>query len=381
MKPNNNLQAFLELVKAGLWEKEACLLSFGSINFEEVYRYAQEQSVVGLVAAGLEHAKDIQFSKDEVLTIVGEALQLEQRNNAMNYFIGVIVDKMRAAGIYALLVKGQGIAQCYERPLWRVCGDVDLLLSEGNYEKSKTYLTSFAENEEEDVERQHLAMTIAGWSVELHGTLRGSIKRINRVIDEVQNDAFYSGYVRSWMNGKTQVFLPRADEDVFFVFTHILQHYYIEGIGLRQICDWCRLLWTNKESLNYGLLESRIRKAGIMKEWKSFGSFAVEYLGMPAEAMPFLDVRGKIDDERCEVDKRLKRKADRILAFVMESGNFGHNRDISYKQKYPFVIRYAMSFWLYTKLAIQRFSISPRNAIMAWWAIVKMGANAAAKAI
>ncbi len=79
MKPNNNLQAFLELVKAGLWEKEACLLSFGSINFEEVYRYAQEQSVVGLVAAGLEHAKDIQFSKDEVLTIhlsKGKAIEI-----------------------------------------------------------------------------------------------------------------------------------------------------------------------------------------------------------------------------------------------------------------------------------------------------------------
>lgn len=118
-----------------------------------------------------------------------------------------------------------------------------------------------------------------------------------------------------------------------------------------------------------------------MKEWKAFGAFAVEYLGMPAEAMPYLDVRSKMDDGRCEIDKHLKRKADRILKFVLESGNFGHNRDISYKQKYHFVIHYAMSFCLYTKLAMQRFAISPRNAIMAWWAVVKMGANAAAKAI
>jgi hypothetical protein len=377
----NNQKAFLELLKAGLWEEEVRLSSLGEIDFREICRIATEQSVVGLVAAGLENVVDVKVPQQLALQFAGQTIQLEQRNKAMNLFIADLVSKMRDADIYALLVKGQGIAQCYQRPFWRACGDVDLLLSEGNYEKSKTYLTSFAENEGEDVERRHLAMTIDGWAVELHGTLHGAIKRINRVIDEVQNDVFYNGYVRSWMNGKTQVFLPRADEDVIFVFTHILQHYYIEGIGLRQICDWCRLLWTYKDSLNYGLLESRIRKAGIMKEWKSFSAFAVEYLGMPSEAMPFLDVRGKIDDERCEVDKRLKRKADRILAFVMESGNFGHNRDISYKQKYPFVIRYAMSFWLYTKLAIQRFSISPRNAIMAWWAIIKMGANAAAKAI
>ena len=218
-------------------------------------------------------------------------------------------------------------------------------------------------------------MIVDEWKIELHGTLRGSITRIDRVIDEVQNDVFYSGYVRSWMNGKTQVLLPRADEDVFFVFTHILKHFYFEGIGLRQICDWCRLLYTYKDSLNYRLLESRIRKAGIMTEWKAFGAFAVEYLGMPAKAMPFLN------SLNVQNFKKFKRKADKILEFVMESGNFGHNRDLSYKQKYPFVIRYAMSFWLYTKLSMQRFVISPRNDIMAWWAIVKIGANAAAKAI
>ena len=379
---DNNQKAFFALVRAGLWEHDAQLTTYGKFDLKEIYSLAKGQAVLGLVAAGLEHVTDFKLPTEVVLTFVGETLQLEQRNKSMNNFIGVIVEKMRKEDIYTLLLKGQGIAQCYERPLWRACGDVDFFLSDSNYQAAKSFLTSHASHvDEENVYNKHLAMSIDGWSVELHGTLRGSIKRINRVIDEVQNDVFYSGCVRSWMNGKTQVFLPRADEDVIFVFTHILQHYYIEGIGIRQICDWCRLLWTYKDSLNYGLLESRIRKAGIMKEWKYFGAFAVEYLGMPSEAMPFLDVRGKIDDERCEVDKSLKRKADRILAFVMESGNFGHNRDISYKQKYPFVIRYAMSFWLYTKLAIQRFSISPRNSIMAWWAIVKLGANAAAKAI
>lgn len=379
---NSDIQTFFELLRAGLWEKDTRLSHYKDIDFSSIMKLAEEQSVVGLITAGLEKVSDVKIPKEVILRFVGSTLQIEQQNKAMNAFIADLIEKLRKGDIFAILVKGQGIAQCYERPLWRSSGDVDLLLSESNYQKASRVLTVIASSvDEENPQNKHLAMAIDGWSVELHGTLRGSIKRINRVIDEVQNDVFYSGYVRSWMNGKTQVFLPRADEDVFFVFTHILQHFYIEGIGLRQICDWCRLLWTYKESLNYGLLESRIRKAGIMKEWKAFGSFAVEYLGMTEEAMPFLNVKDQMDDGRCKVDKRLKRKADRILAFVMESGNFGHNRDISYKQKYPFVIRYAMSFWLYTKLAIQRFSISPRNAIMAWWAIVKLGANAAAKAI
>lgn len=51
---------------------------------------------------------------------------IEQRNVAQNQFIGALIQKLNATGIKALLVKGQGIAQCYEKPLWRKSGDVDL---------------------------------------------------------------------------------------------------------------------------------------------------------------------------------------------------------------------------------------------------------------
>ena len=289
----------------------------------------------------------------------------------MNEFVAQLIEKLRKVDVYALLVKGQGIAQCYERTLWRASGDVDLFLSKENYDKAKAVLLPRAEViEEEDTSRLHLTMTIDGWIVELHGTLHGWINRVDRVIDGVQEDIFYGGSVRSWMDGRTQVFLPAANEDVFLVFTHILQHFYLEGIGLRQICDWCRLLWTYRESLNYRLLESRIRKAGVLTEWKAFAAFAVEYLGMPMDAMLLYSDSGK-----------WKRKARRILKMVMDSGNFGHSRDMSYKQKYPFVVRYAMSFWMYTRMALDRFAISPRNAIISWWAIVKMGASAAVKGI
>jgi hypothetical protein len=354
MKYNNNQQAFFEILRGGIFpvHGEEVMVNdsfFKDVDWEMIYQLVQEQSVQGLVLQGIEElkAKGIELGVPKVLLLhwIGEVQVIEQRNKDMNAFVADLIENLRKKDIYAILVKGQGIAQCYEKPLWRSCGDVDLLLSDSNYQKASKFLIEKASSvDEENPYNRHLAMTIDGWPVELHGTLRGSITRIDRVIDEVQDDVFYSGNVRSWQNGKTQVFLPAPNEDVFFVFTHILQHFYFEGIGLRQICDWCRLLWTYKDSLNYKLLESRLLKAGIMAEWKTFGFFAVEYLGMPTEAMPFLDVRSKMDNGRCKVDKHLKRKADRILGFVLESGNFGHNRDISYKQKYPFVIRYAMSF-------------------------------------
>ena len=131
--------AFFSLLRGGLWGDEVVLTWSGSLNFPYIYQLAQEQSVVGLVAAGIERVVDNKFPKEDVLQIVGQTLQLEQNNTAMNYFIGCLFDDLRKRGIKTLLVKGQGIAQCYNKPLWRASGDVDLFMEEGDYFKAKSY--------------------------------------------------------------------------------------------------------------------------------------------------------------------------------------------------------------------------------------------------
>lgn len=321
IKKNKILITFFSLVKAGLWEKDVRLLPLDGIDYSEVMRLAEEQSVVGLVTAGLEHVIDTKVPKEDILQFVGQALQLEQRNKAMNEFVAKLIELLRKEDVYALVVKGQGIAQCYERPMWRASGDVDLLLSDTNYEKAKQVLVPLAvEVESEYKTFKHIGMTMqGGFVVELHGTLHSRLsKRVDKVIDDSQRDVFYGGNIRSWQNGNTQVFLPGVDADTIFVFTHILHHFFIEGIGLRQICDWCRLLWKYRSEIDVKLLEQRLRKAGLMSEWKAFAALAVDWLGMPTDAMPLYSS-----------DKKWSKKAERIIAFVMECGNFGHNRQTS----------------------------------------------------
>ncbi len=331
---DENQHVFFELVRAGLWEKEARLSQFGDVDFEEVFRQAEEQSVVGLVTVGLEHVKNVKVPQEVLLEFIGQTLKLEQQNKAMNGFIAKLIERMRVADIYTLLVKGQGIAQCYEKPLWRASGDVDLFLSEDNFEKARSFLTPMASDvETENKYEKHLAMTIDSWVVELHGTLRcGLSNRIDAMLDAIKKDTFCGGEASSWMNGHTPVFKLSETNDAIYVFTHILSHFYKGGIGLRQICDWCRFLWTYRAKIDLKRLEVRIRQAGLMSEWKSFGAFIVNYLGMPSEAIPFYSA-----------DKKWKRKADKICSFVLEVGNFGHNRDMSYYSNYPFIIRKGIS--------------------------------------
>ncbi len=395
---DNTIEAFFALVRAGLFpvHGEGVMVHdslFKDVDWNEVYQMAQEQSVQGLVLAGIEQYKNLNVNFDVnqklLLQWIGEVQMIEQRNKAMNVYIAELIEEMRSQGIYTLLVKGQGLAQCYSQPIWRSSGDVDLLLSKDNYEKAKAFISPKGVlTEPEEAGKKHLAMQVGQWAVELHGTLRvGLSKKVDRVLDNVQHDIFYGGQVRSWMNARTQVFLPAANEDVVYVFAHILQHFYKGGIGLRQICDWCRLMWTYRDSLNYGLLEQRIKNAGLVSEWKAFYNLASRYLGMPdfgsgltdvESAMPrqssnkFGSAHGSIAELMVH-DSRYDKKADKICEFILEVGNFGHNRDNSYFQKHSYLVQKSISAWRRVKDLCRHATIFPVNSVRFFFGIMHNG--------
>lgn len=357
MRLNNNQNAFFELLRAGLWEKDARVLPYGEIDFSAILKLAEEQSIVGLVAAGLEHIIDMKPAKRDVVPFIGRTVHFEQRNRSMNSFISNIVKKMRTSGICSVLVKGQGVAQYYERPLWRSAGDVDFILDSDNYQKAKGLLAPLAVRvDEEDNKRLHLGMTIEPWVVELHGSLRGGwSKKVDNLIDSVQDGMFRDMETRIWRCEETDVLLPSPDNDVIFVFTHILQHFFIEGIGLRQICDWCRLLYRCHDSLDVSLLDKRLYSVGLSSKWKAFAALAVNWLGMPVSCMPLYSSSG------C-----WSRKAERILKLILDTGNFGQKRDKSYKDHTPFIKRLSISFGRHTKDSFYRLLVFPLDSLRVW---------------
>lgn len=334
---DKNQGILISLTRAGLWEKDVQLLPFGDIDYTAIYGMAEKQGVVGLVAAGLEHVTDTKIPQVAALTFAGSTIQMEQRNKAMNQFIAELVEKMWAAVIYTLLVKGQGVAQCYERPLWRPSGDVDFLLSEENYKKAvELFKSLYTKNKNGGQYSKEYAFYTDQWMVELHGSLRTCLSaKIDKQVDEVLRDVFYGGNVRSWLNGGTQVFLPAPTEDVFLVFTHFIKHFYKEGMSMRQLCDWCRLLWTYRNEIKVDWLELHLRKTGLMKEWQVFAALAVQYLGMPKDAMPFYDSRFKV-------------KGSRLVEFVLGGYSGNKVKDTCQIAKiFPWkAVRYAPSIFL-----------------------------------
>lgn len=286
---DDSKSAFINLLKVGLWERDVQLLPNEEIDFYKTSRLAQEQVVIGLVAAVIEQMDSVPY--ETKLKFMGFVSQIQQRNEAMNRFIAELVVELQSIGVTPLLIKGQGVAQCYERPLWRTSGDVDILVDNDDYEKTKRFLLPLtSKRKKEGCYSKHIGLCIGSWYVELHGRLRtGLSARLDKEVDAVQTDTFGNNQFRVWNNSGIDVPLPDFDNDAFLLFTHFIKHFYKEGMCIRQICDWCRLLWTYKDSLNPELLKSRVMKAGLMDEWRAFAALAVDWLGMLPEAMPMYD--------------------------------------------------------------------------------------------
>lgn len=84
--------------------------------------------------------------------------------------------------------------------------------------------------------------------------------------------------------------------------------------------------------------------------------------GDAVEAMPFYSSSALI-----------RWKVRRILAFVMETGNFGHNRDMSYYNRYPFLIRKAISLWWRSWDNFWQMLIVPMDSVRTWGKTIVRG--------
>ena len=367
---NKTVESFLALVRAGLWERDFPILTYGEPDFGGILKLAREQSVQGLVAAGLEHVTDVKIQKADAVPFMKAVLRVEKSSEAINQFVSELFLDMDKEGMKSVLIKGQGVAQCYERPLWRSVGDVDLLVEKENYQKIRDFLLEKASLAVVEVDaKKHLAMEFGRFTVELHGLFHTDFSsRIDSVVDQIQEGIFKEGRIRLWDNGGTMVPLPAPDDDIIIVFTHFIGHFYVGGVGLRQISDWCRQLWTFREKIDLGLLRKRLEMMDLVQEWQAFASFAVDYLGMPREAMPFY-----------EESRRLKRRVRKILSLVLHTGNFGHNKDESYRRKHTKRISDIITFIKRVGEFIRLSTIFPSKAPGYFWTYVRRRDDRAAE--
>lgn len=285
----NIYPAFFSLLRAGLWGDEP---DCGWFPLEEeewrlLYRKAREQTVEGLVYDGMMTLPVHLLPPSSLLiqwTVAIDAM--ERRNAGMNRTLAGLNRWFERKGVKVWLVKGQGVASCYDRPLHRQCGDIDFYFpSEGDMDKMMALLDAGGI----PVERQS-GKSISYWKdsfqveqhtrlVDIHSPfLQGYIKRLIR--EEMSRGIL-------WEVEGEKIVLPSPLLAHLISNTHILKHLMVVGIGLRQLCDSARICYQYREIIDGERLEQTYRKLGVYHWVQVLHHVLVEELGMPEEALPF----------------------------------------------------------------------------------------------
>ena len=328
-----------------------------SLTVEEwkaVAEFFSRQSLDGLLADAVAMLPVQQQPPMAVkMPMIARQLQVERMNSAMNGELLAFTEELHSRNIPYLLLKGQGVAAFYPNPQHRMCGDIDLYVPKEYLQEVHRGLMAFgATRDHENV--HHVCYHARGIVWELHHSIC--------YFQKEKRGQMFMRYVQKAMLepphrvgvGQGQVCVLPPTTNVVLLLAHIVDHFYCEGIGLRQLCDYARLLHYKRNEINRDELLQMLDALSLTRAYRVFGYIAIHYLGMPEEALLLQPTKKDV----C--------LAHRVMTNCLGGGNFGHSvvkHRHTMGQKVMYYIRYFRHLWRFRRL-------HPSEAL--WWPLAKI---------
>ena len=330
-----------ELLRSELWGTELSFSQLSHTEFEELMEMAGEQTVTGLVGDCL-IKNNIKLEREDALGLYAKMKAIEKANARVNENLVSFVNFMERKGIDYIIVKGQVAGSFYPNPDARMSGDVDLYFVGENYEKIKSLVEQRLGKQLSKLsDGKHVEFEVNGVIFELHDKLsRLATRKHQAYWDQMIDNAILEGTDTVMINGK-EIKTLSATYNAMYIFVHLFYHMTASGVGLRQLCDWARVLHNlndnvndnenllntkaqrdkdfndnrtpslNREGWGGSSISGPLKELGYLKAYKAMGAFLVEYLGLPEEHFPFV------------LTEQDRKWVETIKKNILKRGNFG----------------------------------------------------------
>jgi hypothetical protein len=306
-------RAFFEALQSGLWSRKpdpALFKPLTSDDWSKLYKMSALQTVEGVVCDGLQQLPaEALPPKGFLMKWIARLQQIEERNAWMNGIIADQVTFFTQHGLHPILQKGQGVAQFYDRPSSRCCGDIDWYF-DGKDEYKKAALLMQQHGQEFKFGHGYSSSyKWKGCEVEHHQALielRNPL--VQRFLTNLSRRTAYAPDQVIFQGVPTSV--PHPFQNIILINAHILKHMVVYGVGVRQLCDAARLYDTVGQQLDPVTLKDTYRKLGMLKWIYSLHDVLVNYIGLD---------RGKLPFDHQPADSR----AEWMMEDILRGGNFG----------------------------------------------------------
>lgn len=307
------LKLYFEFIQYSLGIKKESPAATAKVNWADFYRFAQKQSLLGIVFDGIQRLpKELAPDSDLLMRWMGNSLTIKRRNHVMYEASEDVYTTICKAGHRCCILKGQGNAIAYPNKFSRTAGDVDVWVL-ANRKELRQLAQELADsptgNSREIV--HHIELERKGVSVELHPTpmiFNNPILNYRMQKWFGRNEDLQCSNIMNLPDGIGHIAIPTSSFNAIYQLSHLYHHFFYEGVGLRQVIDYYLVVKNLEYNKSNSVLQRDLKRLGL---WKFAGATMYvlqEVLDFPEEKMI------------CPIDKK---RGELLLHEILSGGNFG----------------------------------------------------------
>lgn len=353
-------RAFFSLLQSGLWgygNKELSVFPLTEVEWESLYRLSREQTVTGLIFAGIQKLpENIQPEDSLLVRWIATVDAIERSNMRMNSVLVELYGMFKKIGLNPVLLKGQGIASLYSNPLLRECGDIDFYFpTDKDFTKANNCILKEGLRTVSKADGS-IFYFWKGVKIEHHKRMFDLFtSRSIRYSKELET-RYGVKPITLCGNNDVQIDMPHPVLNVIQQSVHILKHAVGLGIGLRQFCDLAVSYYTWYAELADEDMRTMYSELGLDKWYSLQYSFLAKYINLPGQYIP---------------DYEVKVSPDFLYDIVWSGGNFGYNAIRTGGISDSAVLRKVHTAWSFYKNIRFAYKIAPKETLGLFMYLIK----------
>ena len=265
-------ELFFRLLRFALGtEKDCPKMHF--IEWREMFRITKKQAITGFIGSALKNiGSDVLIEKDAksqdaftdlIMDWMGEVVKIARRNQKVNNDVIEEFRKLESKGLQCCLLKGQGNALMYPNHDSRISGDIDVWARFNdtiNTDANIRNIIKMAKVVQPNSKASYHHIDIPDINctpVEAHYRPQFLFSYWhNKHLQEYFNKHSDEQFNNKVKFGDKEISVPTPEFNIVFQLSHIYNHLFHEGIGLRQIIDYYYVLkaydsLSNKSSIDW----------------------------------------------------------------------------------------------------------------------------------
>lgn len=307
---------FLEVVRVSLGLQENFSSEIDEITWRYLIRLAAGQAVTAMAFVGMQrYNKEVcpvpRYIYKRFLQYAVAVNNINQKHCTVLARIHKhLVDK----GISHVFIKGLTAGARYPKPELRQCGDIDFVTDPSDFRKTLTALSEIGKVSPDFGHEHHGMAKIDGVSVEPHFKVHNfQNPRNDKAMMDIFFEVFPSELTTVDVAGSCVNAFPATMEALLYV-SHMVNHVYEEGLGLRQVLDFAMFLRNLGDGLP-GFDEERysqwLSRMHMERADRIFTRICEKFLGVDPAIRAY-----RYSDKEC-------RFADKMMDDILSVGNFG----------------------------------------------------------